>query len=990
LVQDQLARMNRRRAIGVAVLIVAIALVVVCVRAVNRPTAEQFARSIRSALDQGRPADAHRLAEQALVIYPRAGVVRAAAGEVELDGGRIPEAVEHLQQVTDDGSSLYRDVAATLGDLLFQMNRLGEAERYFRRVLELNPNNLPGQRRLALVFALSGRRTAAQNAFFQIIRGPEFDTHDLALCGEPDQVFNNPELVKRFDGPAPSDWAALLGAARYALHKKRPTAAAALYRSALVDQPSDLDALAGLGRALLDIGDADEFLRWHSELPVAADSVAEIWDLRGRFALLRSEIPTAIRCFGEAVRLDPNQSAPNFQLGALLIQSGQVDSAGKFRRRAERLRELREVLEIVLAENERVDFMLKAADLTEKLGRIREARGWLLAAATHAESRQLYDRAERLAESLAADDVDLTVASENPAGQLEFSHLPLPTWRANKPASGQSSSKKATRNAARVEFSDMAAQAGVDFTYFNGHDPDVQGFRIFETSGAGVAALDFDGDLWPDLYFTQGGNWPPREGQTQYLDRLFRNLGDGRFSDATLASGLGDDRYSQGVSAGDIDGDGFPDLYVANIGQNRLYRNNGDGTFTDGTAAAGLVGGGWTTSALLADLNGDGLPDIYDVTYLAGRLPFEHVCHGQVKKNIVRVCAPSVFEAEPDRLFLNRGDGTFEDISLESGIAVPDGKGLGIVAFDHDGSGRLSLYVANDTTPNFLLTNQTVQPGDRPTFSDQAKLLGCAVNGEGTAPASMGIAIDDSDGDGLLDLFITAFYNEPFVLFRQQPGGFFVDVTAPAGLKEPTVPMLGFGTQFLDGELDGLPDLVMANGHVDDFRDIGIPYRMRAQYFTNLGAGRFAELPPEQAGDYFRIEQLGRGMARLDWNRDGREDFAVSNLDTPASLVTNQTQGAGHFLSLQLRGVQSSRDAIGTTVVLHVGERRVVRQLTAGDGYDASNQRQLVFGLGADEIAEELHVRWPAGQEQTFAHIPADSEYLLIEGRPILIRLPPP
>ncbi|MBI3860869.1 MAG: CRTAC1 family protein, partial [Planctomycetia bacterium] len=213
-------------------------------------------------------------------------------------------------------------------------------------------------------------------------------------------------------------------------------------------------------------------------------------------------------------------------------------------------------------------------------------------------------------------------------------------------------------------------------------------------------------------------------------------------------------------------------------------------------------------------------------------------------------------------------------------------------------------------------------------------------------------------------------------------------VSSQAGLKEPTVPMLGFGTQFLDADLDGWPDLVMANGHVDDFQESGVPYRMRGQYFSNRGNGRFVELSPEQLGDYFRREQLGRGMARLDWNRDGREDFAVSNLDTPASLVTNQTRDAGHFLALQLRGVASSRDAIGTTVVVRVADRRLVRQLTAGDGFQACNQRQLVFGLAESEVVDEIEIRWPAGLRQKFEKVPADSEYIFVEGRTDPVRLP--
>ncbi|MBS0263344.1 MAG: VCBS repeat-containing protein [Planctomycetes bacterium] len=949
------------------------------VRHWNRLSPDQWSRQIRYALDHGRLPEARGLVEQAVKEFPHAAAIRLAAADVELESGQISAALEHLLQVPDDNSNQFLHARGSAGDLLFQLDRLSDAEQCFRRVLQSNPGNLGGQQRLALLLAVAGKRLAAQDLLFQIIRAGEFDTRDLALLAEPDQVFDNPELIKRYQGASlPPDPLALLGAARFAAHKNQHSLAADRFRQVLKDAPSDLDAMAGLGQALLDTGDVPAFLQWHARLPAQAHENSLIWQLRGRFALERGETETAIRCLGEAVSRDPNQIASNTQLGALLNQSGDSQRARRLQARAGQLRELREVLDIVLADSRRTDYLVRAGELTEALGRIWEARGWYLAAASQAQAPALRIRAEKLTPVLAAD-APLTEPAANPVSGMDLSRFPLPNW---KSAPGIESTTTAQSRTRQVRFVDRAHDAGVRFQYANGHDSQVQGYRIFESSGGGVAALDFDGDLWPDLYFTQGGDWPPVPGQTKHLDRLFHNLGTGQFADVTEQAGLGDDAYTQGVSSGDWNDDGFPDLYVANIGFNRLYRNNGDGTFSECTAVAGLANqSAWTTSVLVADVNSDGWPDLYDVTYVAGRLPFEHVCHDRVKKSLVRVCAPTVFEAEPDRLYLNRGDGTFTDVSRDAGVAIPDGKGLGVVAFDYTGSGRLSLYVANDTTPNFLLINDTAQAGDSPIFREQAKLLGCAVNVAGLAPASMGIAVDDANGDGLLDLFITAFYGEPYVLFLQLPGGLFVDATSSAGLKEPTVPMLGFGTQFLDGDLDGWPDLAMVNGHVDDLRDMGIPFHMRAQYFANTGDGRFVELLADQAGPFFAGEQLGRGMARLDWNRDGREDFAVSNLDTPASLATNQTADAGHSLCLHLRGVVSSRDAIGATVTVRIGERRLTRQLTAGDGYEASNQRILIFGLGQATRVDEVSIRWPQGFEQKLESLPADSEYLIIEGR---------
>jgi hypothetical protein len=252
----------------------------------------------------------------------------------------------------------------------------------------------------------------------------------------------------------------------------------------------------------------------------------------------------------------------------------------------------------------------------------------------------------------------------------------------------------------------------------------------------------------------------------------------------------------------------------------------------------------------------------------------------------------------------------------------------------------------------------------------------------------MGIAAGDADANGLVDLFVTNFADESDTLYLQQPGGLFIDMTRQAGLRSPSLFPLGFGTQFLDGDLDGLPDLVVSNGHVDDLRDVGQPYEMSPQYYRNVGGGRFEELEASSLGPFFEGKYLGRGLARLDWNRDGKEDFAVSHIGSPAALVVNRTEGAGHFVALQFRGVVSDRDAIGTTVrVTAAGQTRML-QLTAGDGYQASNQRRLVCGLGGAPLVEKLDVRWPSGILQSFTDLPADADFLLIEGRHDLVRLP--
>jgi hypothetical protein len=280
---------------------------------------------------------------------------------------------------------------------------------------------------------------------------------------------------------------------------------------------------------------------------------------------------------------------------------------------------------------------------------------------------------------------------------------------------------------------------------------------------------------------------------------------------------------------------------------------------------------------------------------------------------------------------------------------------LGIVAADFDGSGRLSLFVANDMMPNFYFMNETPSPGGRPRFTESALTAGLAYDRDGRAQGCMGIAVGDIREDGLLDLFVTNYYLESNTLYEQRPGQSFEDVTRTAGLRDPSLKMLGFGTQFLDADLDGWSDLVVLNGHVDDETYRGIPFHMPAQFFRNVGGGKFAEVSADTLGPWFAGRYLGRGLARLDWNRDGLEDFAATNLDSPV---------------VQSRG------------------REWVKQLTAGDGYESSNQRELVFGLMDAASADLVTIRWPSGATQQFRDVPTGKDHVVIEGRSALTVIP--
>ncbi|MFG0333717.1 MAG: CRTAC1 family protein, partial [Maioricimonas sp. JB049] len=333
----------------------------------------------------------------------------------------------------------------------------------------------------------------------------------------------------------------------------------------------------------------------------------------------------------------------------------------------------------------------------------------------------------------------------------------------------------------------------------------------------------------------------------------------------------------------------------------------------------------------------------------------------------------------PDRVLIGRGDGTFAPASIEA--ETGNAKGLGVVTLFREEQKRPSLFIANDQTANFFL-QPPGKAGAAFALSDTAFLTGLAFDVNGTALACMGIAAADVDGNGTTDLFVTNFRDESNTLYLQDPSGLFLDATTAMGLHSASVPYVGWGTQFLDADLDGNPDIVLVNGHVDDYRDEGGEYHMRPQFFRNRGDGRFEERNAADVGDWFSRKFLGRGLARLDWNRDGRMDFAVSNIGDRASLMTNTSESVGHFVNVRLHATATARDAIGTRVTVKAGDRERSRTLLAGDGYMASNERVLQFGLGAAE-STTVRIEWPSGRVTVLEDVPVDVTLELVEGSPV-------
>ncbi|HSR53267.1 MAG TPA: CRTAC1 family protein [Acidobacteriota bacterium] len=531
----------------------------------------------------------------------------------------------------------------------------------------------------------------------------------------------------------------------------------------------------------------------------------------------------------------------------------------------------------------------------------------------------------------------------------------------------------ATLAAQPWQFGDATAQAGLEGVRVVSGTPEKE--FLVETMTGGVCVLDYDGDGRPDLYFANGTtreHWNQGSGPS---GMLLRNTG-GVFEDVTEKAGVRDSSWSMGCVAADYDGDGRVDLYVTNFGPNLLFRNRGDGTFEEVAKKAGVDDGLWSTGAAFADYDGDGDLDLYLANYVdfdfdkpAGDPRF---C---AFRGVSVACGPRGLPGAPDRLFRNRGNGTFEDVSSSAGIGSSDKLyGFQPVFSDFDMDGDLDVFVANDSRPNFLWKNN----GDG-TFSDEALFSGIAYNQEGREQACMGVDVADYDQDGDFDIYSTNFSDDYHVLYRNGGEFFFADATFKAKIAQNTFQYLGFGALFADFDNDGRMDIFAANGHiypeVDKF-NLGSTYKQSNQLFRGLGSNRFEELS-SKLGAGLALVKSSRGAALLDYDSDGDLDLVVSNLDDRVDLLRNDLADQKAWLRVSLKGEGANTQAVGAKVTAVSGSQRWLQEVRAGSSYLSDSQRVLHFGLGDVDKVDHVEVVWPSGRKQIVKNVPLRARIVL-------------
>ena len=941
---------------------------------------DRMFRQARIMVEAGNVRDSIPLLDQILSHSPNHAKALLYRGQVAAEQGDPEAAIGFFSRVGDENpreAGTARYLAATAW---YTKRNARLAEQQFLASIALHPTFLKPRESLVKLYYIQVRPAELQRQLNAIRDVRDWNLEELFasqltwfLSSQP---LENIPILEGFVAADPADVISSIALARHYLINDRTQEAIELLQKAGLNEPDNLTVHGLLSECHLKLSDSKAAWRQIQHDTPTTNNPTAWWRALGRCATKAELWPEAVLAHTHTVGGNPNDYEAVYLLGLAEQRCGRSDDSVRHLEQARTTEKLANAASILLKTNrERHDLLsasiLEVGRLLLELRRPQEALPWLSAFLTmrpnHAEAITLWKQAdsERGDISVRAPmdiDPDLMAKLSGAISAEKSIESPLP--KSPEPAA--------------IRLRDVHTEVGLDFQFSNGKGAENY---ILQTVGGAVAVLDYDGDDRPDLFFPNGKELEGAIAEvSQRKDQLYRNQIGGQLKEATQPAGVWSSEFEQGCVACDFDNDGFQDLLVGTFGPILVYRNQGDGTFIEVGEQAGLTGIRWTSSLAAADLDRDGDLDLYVANYLKN--PFV-ACRDNEGRPVV--CSPANFEAEQDLLFVGNGDGTFTDATLKAGIQTPNGKGLGVVIADFSNDGWPDIYVANDGEPNFLFQNQTQSKGGSLSFSEWGLASGAALSADGRAQAGMGIACDDFDHDGWLDLYVTNFFQDYNTFYLNQKNLTFVDSTSAVRLVNPTMKTLGFGAQSVDLDLDGDGEIIVANGHIHDRRFEGTPWQMAPHCFRRLQDGTYQDIALE-IGPYFRGEYIGRGVARLDFNHDFLPDAVVVHHDRPVALLVNETQKTGRAIILKLRGIQSTRDAIGARIEFRLGETDRMIEVTGGDGYCASNERTMIIGVGQTVTVPSLTVRWPSGHIDKLVDVPTNTNLVLVESRlPIVL-----
>ena len=892
------------------------------------------------------------------------------AARVRAAQNRIDDAVQVLDQIPSDSPG-YLPALGQSAQWLAEAGDLSAAERRLKDLIAKEPRSIEARRLLIRLFNAQGRRWESRTHLYALVQLGDFSMDEVSMLVDFAEPFGEPKLFEAAVRFSPSDTYVQLAAVRSLLYKNRFLDAEPKLKSMHQRNPERLEIWIWHGFALASLEKVDELPEWLSKAPEGFAKHPQYWMTRGKWAEVIENSELAARCYAEAIRVDNRHLGAHNRLAEQLIALNLVEQGEMFRLRAAKIAEMASLSQDTIRKSAPPDAKSRMIKGYLELGDPYLSMAWKLIDATQQSASQ---------ETLAKLQQELTeLNKQRPKldGTPLLASLPLDSWKLEDNPTASNVITKVAAVDSKVGFSDQAANLGLDAPYDNGADMSKPGLLIFEGNGGGAGVLDYDLDGFPDIYFSDAGGKPGVQ-DGNHAKRLYRSVDGMKFQRVEQLASLLDIGYGHGIGVGDIDQDGFPDLLVGNFGWSHLYRNQGDGTFAEWMIPQPKSDEAWTSSVAIADIDGDFLPELVIATYISGEDCKTRICGtpGTEAKN----CPPNEFPPCPDRILVNQGDGSWLLADSDLLKSINNGRTLGVLVTNLDGKNGNEVYLSNDVSANHLLQSGPKDSAGKWTLTEQAGVRGVALDAFGRAQASMGIACGDVDRNGLLDMITTNFLNDVTTLYLQSTPGQFKDGTRRARLHLFAAEMLGFGCQLADVDNDGWLDLVVVNGHIDDYSKIGVPFKMVPQFLHNE-KGMFHWQKTNSPGPYFDQPALGRGLATLDFNNDHRVDLLATHLDRPAALLRNDTTNDNHFFELELVGVKCDREAIGAVVTLESGSERWVTAVTAGDGYVCSSQRLLHIGIGHQESVDRLTIQWPNGDAETFEKLPIDQRLLVVQGQ---------
>ncbi|WP_436716513.1 FG-GAP-like repeat-containing protein [Roseiconus lacunae] len=927
-------------------------------------------------VERGKPKAALERLRKLLLANPNDVEVIFRLANLTASQGEVNQAIEMLGTIPIDHPEAGFPALGQSADWLMALRRYDEAEDRYRKILKLHPESPIAHRKLAFLLNCQGRRHEAAEHIRHLCRQGNVRQDELhALMNLSHAMVDANTPAPRSASESPTYFPiGVVSQARILFGEERYQEAVELLQESIAAGTQPPSVVAFYGRTVAEAQDAERLQSWLDQVDPSSTMFSEHWAALGLWLVSANRYPEAARALLEAIDRDPTDFRSISRLRSVMETLGQEEVASRWDDRAILLQRLfKQNNQVADSATPELQIVLQLADTMDQLDRKLEALLWRSIAGFHRGISQdaMNEFQQSMQKIVASGEGFPNQASRLCAVNPQQFPLPRLDWQSQPQVSSMPSPELDRQiDEVAASFSNVARAVGIDHVYHVASSPVERGFSVYQSIGGAVAVLDFDIDGLPDLYFAQGGADPPAFIGTM-SNQLYRQV-DGSAHDVTLLARVSESRYSTGLTAGDWNQDGFPDIIVGNIGTNTWFINNGDGTFTkhafDDRDDKTLM----TTSLAIADLDRDSLPDLFELNYLHDQRITDHP-ETNAEGEVIEPLMPQQFRPGMDRIGTNDGSGVprLTNVSDQNTAARA---GLGLVVGDFDHHPGNEIFVGNDVYANQLWT---LDPTN--TWRDVAMLRGCAYGFSGAKTASMGIASGDFDRNGWLDFHVTNFQKESASYYVNNDGQ-FQDRNVQYGLSEASRTVLGFGTQAIDYDNDSDLDLLVTNGHIEDAIGNHSIFQQPPQLFQNVN-GRFQTSTVNDPSGYWDQNHLGRGLATLDWNGDGRMDWVVTHLNEPSALMVNQSPSDNHWIQVELKGVKNERDAIGARVKLTVAGKELTEWQTAGDGFFSRNEPLISFGLGRHTMIERLRVIWPDGGITSIDAPPIDCRLLIVEGQ---------